>query len=181
MPELPLRVRRAARLLVIDEQQRLLLMHDSDVGFPGRPSFWITPGGGIDGDETPREAAVRELFEETGLVVTEDQLAGPVWHRTLVRHTFSDHRSEQEEHFFVLTTTTFTPTAGGLTDEEQATMMGARWWTCSELAETTEDIWPIDLPDLLPGVLGRLTGSADWDAQPIELPDLEQDPRLPVS
>ncbi|TJZ92564.1 RNA pyrophosphohydrolase [Paracoccus gahaiensis] len=31
------------------------------------PGAWQMPQGGIDGDETPREAALRELTEETGV------------------------------------------------------------------------------------------------------------------
>ncbi|WTA94867.1 NUDIX hydrolase (plasmid) [Streptomyces cyaneofuscatus] len=30
---------------------------------------WVAPGGKVDPGETPREAAVREVFEETGLAV----------------------------------------------------------------------------------------------------------------
>lgn len=37
-------------------------------------SSWEVPGGGIDQGETPESAAVRELSEEVGLVVTEEQL-----------------------------------------------------------------------------------------------------------
>ncbi|MDY0910799.1 NUDIX hydrolase [Microbacterium sp. CFBP9034] len=35
---------------------------------------WELPGGMIDADETPRMAAVREVLEETGLVVHPDEL-----------------------------------------------------------------------------------------------------------
>lgn len=30
---------------------------------------WVLPGGGVDADETPENAIIREVYEETGLVV----------------------------------------------------------------------------------------------------------------
>ena len=40
---------------------------------PGR-FYYMTPGGGVEGDETPEQAAVREAFEEVGLQVQIDRL-----------------------------------------------------------------------------------------------------------
>lgn len=35
---------------------------------------WMAPGGGIEGNETPAQAALREVSEELGLQLTLDQL-----------------------------------------------------------------------------------------------------------
>lgn len=43
---------------------RVLLVRQSD------DQRWSTPGGSIEPDESPADAVVRELWEETGLVVT---------------------------------------------------------------------------------------------------------------
>lgn len=37
---------------------------------------WVLPGGGIDSGETPEEAVVREVFEETGLEVLVERRIG---------------------------------------------------------------------------------------------------------
>jgi 8-oxo-dGTP diphosphatase len=40
---------------------------------PGR-SFWVLPGGAVEEGESPEEAAVREVREETGLAVELERL-----------------------------------------------------------------------------------------------------------
>lgn len=55
---------------VFDEAKRLLLVRLRDGG------VWSTPGGVIEPGELPADAAVREAWEETGLVVRVDRLLG---------------------------------------------------------------------------------------------------------
>ena len=49
----------------------VVLVNDSGLVFAGqrrdRPGAWQMPQGGIDAGETPRQAALRELVEETGI------------------------------------------------------------------------------------------------------------------
>ena len=61
--------------VVTDEQGRLLLIkrgHEPGAG------LWSIPGGRIEPGETDAEALVREMFEETGLVVEVGPLIGRV-------------------------------------------------------------------------------------------------------
>ena len=44
--------------------------------------WWELPGGGLDPGETYLEAAIREIREETGLVVGPDQISAPRWRRS---------------------------------------------------------------------------------------------------
>lgn len=55
---------------IFDEARRLLLVQQSDDG------VWSTPGGLIEPDERPADAAVREAWEETGLFVQAERLLG---------------------------------------------------------------------------------------------------------
>jgi 8-oxo-dGTP pyrophosphatase MutT (NUDIX family) len=142
----PVRHRRAARVLLIDASDRILLFQDSDPGLPGR-HWWITPGGGIESGESALEGAVRELREETGAVVDVDELTGPIARRT-VRHGYSDVVVVQDEVFFAVVVARFELDVSGHTAEERLTMTRHRWWTREELAATTEEVWPSSLLEL---------------------------------
>lgn len=41
---------------------------------PGKYDFWVTPGGGVKGNESYEEAAAREVNEEMGLTVSVSRL-----------------------------------------------------------------------------------------------------------
>ena len=144
--ERPRRTRATARVLLIDDRDRILLFADSDPGIPGA-RWWITPGGGIDPGESERVAAVRELEEETGLRVTEADLLGPTMRRTVV-HGYSDVVIDQQDVFFACWVPAFEVSTAGHTEEELLTMAAPRWWTRAELAATDEEIWPAVLLDL---------------------------------
>jgi 8-oxo-dGTP pyrophosphatase MutT (NUDIX family) len=57
-------------VIVRDEAGRVLLARHSE------GNVWVTPGGAIEPLETPADAAVREVWEETGLHVELTRLLG---------------------------------------------------------------------------------------------------------
>lgn len=65
-------LRVAAYAVVTDDEGRVLLARLS--GHTSAPGWWTLPGGGIDHGEHPRDAMVREVFEETGLRATCGEL-----------------------------------------------------------------------------------------------------------
>lgn len=54
----------SAKALILDEEKRFLLVFETK-------GLWALPGGGIDFDEKPEDALVREIREEMGLEVTQ--------------------------------------------------------------------------------------------------------------
>jgi ADP-ribose pyrophosphatase YjhB (NUDIX family) len=60
-------------LVVIDKKERVLLIKRN---VEPKKGFWCLPGGFMELGETPEEAALRELNEETGLSGRIDMLLG---------------------------------------------------------------------------------------------------------
>ena len=126
-------------MLVVDDRDRLLLFHDTDLGLGTQ--MWITAGGGLEPGESEVEAAVRELEEETGLVVDAAEVWGPIARRVVV-HGFSDKVVEQTEVYFGVRTGAFEVDVTGHTAEEQLAMTAHRWWTRDELEASSDEVWP---------------------------------------
>jgi 8-oxo-dGTP diphosphatase len=61
--------------IVHDERHRLLLVRRAND--PGR-GLWSLPGGRVEPGETDQQALVREMHEETGLLVEPGRLVGRV-------------------------------------------------------------------------------------------------------
>ena len=142
--ERSLRIERyGARVLLLDGEGRLLLVRGHDPHQPER-SFWFTPGGGIEGGESPREAAVRELAEETGYVLEPHELAGPVWRRTAV-FDFASRPYTQHEEIFVgrLADAERRPRGeAAFTEDEHEALDEFAWLSNADVAGERREVFP---------------------------------------
>ena len=60
--------------LTLVDPRGWFLMQERDEHAPVWPDTWCFPGGGLEGGETPRQGAVRELVEEPGIEVSPEAL-----------------------------------------------------------------------------------------------------------
>jgi ADP-ribose pyrophosphatase YjhB (NUDIX family) len=141
--------RQAARVLLLDAEDRLLLFHGADPHVPD-VTFWFTPGGGVEEGEDLEEAALRELAEETGLAAAE--LSAPAWTRT-AEFSFEGELIRSRETFFVARVPSWEVDTAGFTDLERRAVHSHRWWTLEELLATGDAIFPTTLPVLMSQLL----------------------------
>ncbi|WP_338493393.1 NUDIX hydrolase [Streptomyces sp. SJL17-4] len=140
-------VRQVARVVLLDPDDRILLLHGYEPDDPGR-TWWFTPGGGLEGDETRQEAALRELAEETG--ITDIDLGPVLWTR-YCSFPFDGRRWDQDEWYYLARTrrTEAAPRPQALTELENRSLAGLRWWTSAELSAARETVYPTRLAELL--------------------------------
>ncbi|MGI5207633.1 NUDIX hydrolase [Spirillospora sp. CA-108201] len=157
--------RRSARVLLVDDADRVLLFRwPRDAGRPEAGHCWITPGGGVEQGESLRVAAARELREETGVIVSPDDL-GPQVALTSGHADLGWARGLFRDDFFLLRTPARDIDTTGFTPLEREHVGAHRWWGLGELASAEEPVYPLKLVELLTDLLAGRTPS-----EPVRLP-----------
>ena len=155
MTELPFR--HSCRALLVAGDRVLLAEHRTHTG----PSVWVAPGGGVEGKESLHEALAREVFEETGLLITEAHHPRPVWVQTV---PFVEMRAQGFagviNHYFLLNVAPFDPVSGvaagtpGHPGSEG--ILNQCWWTLPALDAAHRDgvlFSPRDFPTMMRALL----------------------------
>lgn len=154
--------RRAARVLLVDGAERVLMFNGFDPAHPAH-RYWFTVGGGLAAGEPAAVGAVRELAEETGLRLAPDALGEPVW-REVTEFPFDGRTYRQEQDFFLVRVGEWQVDTEGFNEVEQGSIDGYRWWAIEELERTDELIYPVELPELLRRLLRRDSSPAGGGA-----------------
>lgn len=138
MPHIHEKIDYCSDIYVVNGDAVLLRFHE-------KYDFWCSPGGHVELDEDPEEAALREVKEETGLDVT---LVGPRLpdlddhdHEVLPPRYINRHRiNDVHEHvvfmyFGASATRELHPAPG----EKEAKM---KWFTKEDLENPEYGVWP---------------------------------------
>jgi 8-oxo-dGTP pyrophosphatase MutT (NUDIX family) len=119
-------------------------------------SGWYAPGGALDPDETYESALVRELREETGLVVEPATLAAPVW----IRECLFNWRGTPERHlerFYLIRISMHDAKTTSIEPDSHGVPRDHRWWPLDEIQASPELFAPARLAEHLASLLdGRI-------------------------
>jgi 8-oxo-dGTP pyrophosphatase MutT (NUDIX family) len=134
--------RYAIRAILLTPENEILLLRirHPDTG----ELYWITPGGGLEPEETIEEGLRRELREELGL---DRFVVGPlVWQR---QHTFNwaGKRVCQNEQYYIVLANRFEPE---MSDTSESKILDRfHWWPLDELPQSSERLTPLSLVEIV--------------------------------
>lgn len=141
-----MKVRKSSRVILLNDRDEVCLF----LAVEGGKRFWITPGGGVDPGESWEVAAIRELWEETGL---RDVVLGPcVWTCEKVVMLFGERTRGVERYFLARVPDVEVSNANQL-DYERAVYHEVRWWPLDAIRASGETFYPDGLADLLAPVI----------------------------
>lgn len=155
-------MRLSSKGFLVDGTGRLLLLDSTDPA-DRATTWWELPGGGVEDGESEVEALVREVLEETGLRVRAEDVGPLVWTQEST-FTWRGARHLTRCHGRVVRVHDTAAAAPLLTDVEQGTILGQRWWTPAELLAHPGRFYPRHLPTLLPRVLSGARVDEPFDA-----------------
>jgi 8-oxo-dGTP pyrophosphatase MutT (NUDIX family) len=138
--------RQTARVVLLRTDDRVLLLRGGDPQRPEVGTWWFTLGGGIESGKASRDAACRELTEETGLIVMDP---GDIAFHLDIEHEFDGVIYEQSEDYFLIRTQPFDMDTSGWSPIEVATVVEHRWWAIDELRRTDDRVFPEGLVEYL--------------------------------
>lgn len=128
------------KALIINEHKQVMLIEHTYM------AGWHLPGGGVDPTETPKEAIIREVKEETGLIVNEEPTLFAIY-------THEIFGASDYPLLYIIRTFSILPDAKLCREIKQA-----RWFDMDNLPQDTTESTRLRINE----VLKSLPPSASW-------------------
>ncbi|MCB1136468.1 MAG: NUDIX domain-containing protein [Chlamydiia bacterium] len=142
-PQAPTQTRRqfTATVYVIEQSRALLIFHK-------KMQKWLPPGGHIDPNELPSDAAVREALEETGIeieLITDENIHIDRWNAVsfprpwmcMLEHIPATEKEDAHQHMDMIYVGR---PIGGSLRENQTETSGLRWFSLAEIETLQHDV-----------------------------------------
>lgn len=139
--------RNTARVLPVDADGRVLLLHGWDPQRPDDP-FWFTIGGAAEPGEPLARAAARELREEAGIEVDPALLGEPI-ETAAITFTWAGVIFEQDQTFFAVAVDDAEVSFAGQDPLERSTIDKHGWLYPGDLEDGAERPADPEIPRLM--------------------------------
>lgn len=144
-----MQVRKSSRAIVLNKQNQIFLFRYTFDFFAEKESIWITPGGGLEEDESFEKALKRELFEELGIELSGNDSTPQIYYRTPLYELSNGEKVQSEERFYLVRIDEAEFSYAGWTESENKRMTAGKWWSVEEIRQSEEKFFSDDILEIL--------------------------------
>ena len=118
-----MKIRKSIKVILINPRDEIVLVRVDDpriVDVNGKcnGSFWNLVGGALEDGETPKETALREIYEEIGIEPNKIKFGCEIWHGEVILQ-MAGNETLVDQRFFVASTTVKNLDLSRLTEDEK--------------------------------------------------------------
>lgn len=137
-------IRYCSRAFIINKENKILLQRFEFPQINGNKTLWVTPGGGIEENETYEEALERELYEELNIKIQINE--APVLTLDVLIDGKKEIFTSHEVYYLICIEGKIEVSFDSMTDNEKDTFKGLKWWDREELLSLNSDEYaPIEI------------------------------------
>lgn len=139
-----MRIRNCSRALIINKENKILLQRFEFPQINGNKILWVTPGGGLEENETYEVALERELYEELNIKTKINE--APVLTLDVSIDGKKENFISHEVYYLIRIEENINVSLDRMTDNEKNTFKGLKWWSKGELlALNSNEFAPVEI------------------------------------
>jgi 8-oxo-dGTP pyrophosphatase MutT (NUDIX family) len=152
-----MKIRKSIKVILVNPRDEIVLVLVDDpriVDVNGKYNgpFWNLVGGALEDGETPKETALREIYEEIGIDPNKINLGHEVYHGEVVLQMVGNE-TLIDQRFFVASTTVENLDLSHLTEDEKGRVKTTKWFSLNDVKNSKETIHPKKLAEYLDPIL----------------------------